>query len=318
MAAPVVVADIGGTHSRFALVDDGAIDPDPDSIVALDNDRYGSLGEALDEYLGQVKARPGRGVFAVAGPIEGERVKLTNRDWAFEVDAFAREHRLGHLAVVNDFVALARALPYLRDDEMTAVGGARRRDMAKVALGPGTGLGVAGLLRLGRRWVAVPSEGGHIEFAAIGPRETALFDLVRRRFGRVQAETLISGPGLANLDWALRTLDGGKGDDRDAAAIVAAAGKDDARAGEAVELLLTFLARFAGDMALAFVAHGGVYLAGGVLGHAAHFLDAARFRAAFEDKAPYAELLSEVAVTVVELGGQPALRGCAAIAADRD
>jgi glucokinase len=317
MAAPVVVADIGGTHCRFAIVRSGGITPEPGSILALDNDRYPSLSGALADYLKRTGAKPRRGVFAVAAPIDGRKVKLTNRDWAFDIDALAAQHGLERLEVVNDFVALARALPYLTDSEVTRFGSAETRDAAKVALGPGTGLGVAGLLRVADRWIAVPSEAGHVEFAAIGPRETALFDLLRKRFGRVQAERVISGPGLANLDWALGQLDGSGGDERPAPAITAAARAGEARAKAAVDLLLTFLARFAGDMALAFVAHGGVYLAGGVLAHLAPFVDVQRFRATFADKAPYQALLGEIAVSLVRLDDQPALRGCAAIAADQ-
>ncbi|HVV92319.1 MAG TPA: glucokinase [Hyphomicrobiales bacterium] len=316
MAAPVIVADIGGTYSRFALVGPDGIEPDPASIIALENERYGSLGDALADYGRRTGAKPGRGVFAVAGPIDGHHVKLTNRDWVFDTDEFARDHGLARLDVVNDFVALARALPYLHDDELTPLGAPPRRDGAKVALGPGTGLGVAGLLHVDGRWIAVPSEAGHVECAAIGPRETALFDVLRKRFGRVQAETVISGPGLSNLDHAIRTLDGQTGVDRDAPAIVAAATAGEARAEEAVALLLGLLARFAGDMALAFLAHGGVYLAGGVLAHLAGFVEAARFRTVFADKAPFDGLLAGIAVNLVRLDGQPALRGCAAIAGD--
>jgi glucokinase len=315
MAAPIIVADIGGTYSRFALVEAGRIAPDPASIAALANDHYASLSDALADYLGGVGTKPGRGVFAVAGPIDGLQVKLTNRDWAFNTEEFARRHGLARLDVVNDFVALARALPYLADDEVTPLGSPKPRAAAKIAVGPGTGLGVAGLLHVDERWIAVPSEAGHVEFAAVSPREIALCDLLRQRFGRVQVERVVSGPGLANLDWALAQLDGG-GEERAAPAITAAAKAGEGRAREAVELLLTFLARFAGDMALAFVAYGGVYLAGGVMAHLAPFLDPVRFREIFADKRPYRPLLSEVAVSLVTLDGQPALRGCAAIAAD--
>jgi glucokinase len=317
MTAPVLVADVGGTYSRFALAAAGTVMPDPGSIVALENDDYAGLSEAVGAYLARTGAKPGRGVFAVAGPIDGRHVRLTNRDWAFDSEDLARAHGLSRLDVVNDFVALARALPYLAEDEFTPLGTPPRRDAAKVALGPGTGLGVAGLLRVEERWIAVATEAGHVELAATTPREAALLDVLRRRFGRAQAERAISGPGLANLDWALGMVDGTGDAGRDAAAIAAAAKAGEARAKEAVELLLTFLARFAGDMALVFLARGGVYLAGGVLAHLAGFVDADRFRAVFADKAPYEAILADIAVGLVRLDDQPALRGCAAIAADR-
>jgi glucokinase len=254
----------------------------------------------------------------VAGPIDGDLVKMTNRDWSFSVDGLARAHGLADLEVVNDFVALARALPFLRQNELTPIGPtALRTDRTKLALGPGTGLGVAGLLRDKGRWIAVPSEAGHMEFAPIGERESAVFAVLRARFGRVSAETAISGTGLSNLDAALRTLSGTAGTDREAAAIVAAANAGEASALEAVHMLLAMLARFAGDMALTFVARGGVYFAGGVLGHIAGFIAPDDFHARFADKAPYGHLLGDIATVMVNVDDQPALRGCAAIAADR-
>ena len=316
-SATVLVADIGGTYSRFGLVDGGEAPMTPRAIRTLVNDSYEDLSAAITAYLADVKAAPGSGAFAVAGPTGGDVVTMTNRAWSFSVSDLARAHGLAHLDVVNDFVALARALPFLRPDELTPIGSAAPRDDAtKLALGPGTGLGVAGLLHVDGRWIAVPSEAGHVEFAAIGAREHAMFEVLRKRFGRVAAETAISGNGLCHLDSALATLDGQPAPDRAAADIVAAAGRGEARALEAIETMLAMLARFAGDMALAFVALGGVYFAGGVLTHIAGFARPDTFRALFTDKDPYAGLLAGIGTVLVNLDDQPALRGCAAIAAD--
>jgi glucokinase len=317
-SAPVLVADIGGTFSRFAVVDDDAVPGEPAACRTLENDRYPDLGAAIAAYLAEADVRPGRAVLAVAGPVDGDRVTLTNRDWSFSAAGLARDHGFSSVEVVNDFAALARALPLLRPDELTPVGAAvPRADRTKLAVGPGTGLGVSALLHHEGRWIAVASEAGHVGFAAVNAREAELFAILRRRLGRIAAETVISGTGLANLDGALAVLNGGEEPLRDPAVIVAAAVGGEARAREAIDLLLAMLARFAGDMALAFLARGGVYFAGGVLAHLAPFIEPDSFRAQFADQNPYGELLADIATVVVAVDDQPALRGCAAIAADR-
>lgn len=318
-SAPVLVADIGGTYSRFAVVDDAPIPSAPAALRKVDNDRYPDLGAAIAAYLADAGVRPGRAVLAVAGPIAGDQVRMTNRDWSFSAAALARQHGLARVEVVNDFVALARALPYLRQDELTPIGeAALQPDRTKLAVGPGTGLGVAGLLHHEGRWIGLPSEAGHMSFAAGDSREAELFAVLQPRIGRIAAETVVSGMGLSHLDGALAMLDGAAGPLREPAAIVAAAERGEIRAREAIDVMLIMLARFASDMALVFLARGGVYFAGGVLAHIAKFVDPGSFRARFTDKdEPHGSVLADIATVLVAVDDQPALRGCAAIAADR-
>jgi glucokinase len=255
-------------------------------------------------------------VIAIAGRIDGPEVKFTNRDWAFETGAFARRHGFAHLSIVNDFQALARALPHFQPDQLRPIGPAMPRTEApKLVLGPGTGLGVAAALRCDGRWLAMPSEGGHIELAATTEREEAVYRAIRRAFGRVSAETVVSGAGLGRLDAALAALEGAAVAERDGAAIADAARQGEPRAREVMALFFDALARFAGDMALTVLATGGVYLYGGVIQKVADLLDPATFRRHFADKAPYGAMLEGVATTLV-LSDTAGLLGCAAIAAE--
>jgi glucokinase len=312
--APTLVADVGGTHSRFGLLKPGTVQAD--AVMIFDNDAYHSLSAVVTAYLADTGAEPDRAVIAIAGPIEGPQVRFTNRDWAFETGAFARKHGFARLSVVNDFQALARALPHFQPDALHPIGPAAPCAGApKVVLGPGTGLGVAAALRCDGRWLAVPGEGGHVELAATTEREEAVYRAIRRELGRVSAEAVVSGPGLGRLDAALAALAGTAHAARDGAAIAEAARNGEPRACEAMALFFAALARFAGDVALTFLATGGVYLYGGVIQKVVDLLDPVAFRRGFADKAPYGALLEGVATTLI-LSETAGLLGCAAIAAE--
>lgn len=313
-SSPVLLADVGGTHSRFGLVSGvGA----PRGVRQLANDLYRDFSSAVHAYLAEAEMQPQEAVIAVACPVEGRRVALTNRDWAFDIDAFAAEHGFARVRVINDFVALAYALPDIPVQDLQPIGPARDlMDATKVVLGPGTGLGVSALLRGEAGWMPVPSEGGHVELAPVTPREFEIFSAVRARYGRVSAEIVISGPGLARLDAAIAEVNGRPHQMRDGAAIAEAARGGDAQARAAIALFWRLLARFAGDMAVTFVARGGVYVAGGVAQKLADFLDPAAFRAEFEAKAPHEALVGAMP-TVLVTSEVPALIGCAALALAR-
>lgn len=311
-----LVADIGGTHSRFGLLAPG--DERPSAVELYENDPYPTLSDALGHYLGSVGAQPSRGVIAIAGPIDGPHVRMTNRDWHFETPELARAHGMSRIEVVNDFAALSRALPLFRDDELDHIGAPAPHDrLTKLVMGPGTGLGMAGLVHLGRRWHGLPSEGGHVELAAVTEREAAIWHVARAAEGRVSAETLLSGPGLTRIDGAIAALDGAAAPPRDAAGIADAARAGEARAREVMAIFFDTLGRFAGDMALAFLARGGVYLYGGVIQKTVDLMDRQRFRAAFEAKAPHQAVLAGIATTLIR-GSAVGLLGCAAIARDED
>ena len=314
MALPdlVLVADVGGTNSRFGLVRAGELAPL--DIQLVDNDQFAGLHQAIAHYIKTTGHVPQRAVLAIAGPIKDGTVHLTNRrGWSFKPEELAKKTGLSRVGVVNDFAALAEALPYL--DELKPIGPGRPRpDATKVVLGPGTGLGVAALVHREGTWIVVPSEAGHVEFADMTEREAAIYAVLRGDFGRVSAELVISGEGLERLDAAIAVLDGHPTGHREGADISEAARKGEVRGKEVMDLFFAALARFAGDMALAFVARGGVYIGGGVLPKTFDLLDIPRFRKNFSAKKPHEALVSEIA-TVLITAKTPALTGCAAIAA---
>ncbi|MET0312764.1 MAG: glucokinase [Hansschlegelia sp.] len=308
----LLVGDIGGTNCRFGLAD--GEDHRPDAMQIEHGDDYPAFEDAVAAYLEGGGARPDRAAFAIAGPVSGRKGRLTNRTkWVFDADALEKRFGFARVDLVNDFVAQAASLPYLDASELAAIGDARPTDATKAALGPGTGLGVAGLMRVGERWIPIPSEGGHIELAATTEREAAILSIVRRSVGRVSAEALNSGIGMPRLHAALAELEGRALDLTETPQIVAAAQEGEPAAVETATLFLTMFARFAGDMALVFGAHGGVYVCGGVVPRLKTLIDPATFRAAFEAKAPHEAMMRQIA-TILVSSDVSGLVGCAAIA----
>lgn len=311
----MLVGDIGGTHGRFGVVADDGVRPD--RVAIEEGDAHASFESAVAAYLEKLGDRPRRAAFAVAGPVDEEgHARITNRkSWLIDPAALTQKFGFETVLVLNDFAAQAASLPHLEPSELTAIGDAAPREATKAALGPGTGLGVAALVReADGGWLPLPSEGGHVELAATDAREAAVFEIVRAEKGRVEAEALLSGPGLVRLHAALARVEG-RADDLEttAAEIVAAASGADGAARATVALFLTMLARFSGDVALTFGATGGVYLCGGVAPRLLGLLDAGAFRAVFEAKAPHERMLRAIATEVVT-SPVAGLVGCAAYA----
>jgi glucokinase len=254
---------------------------------------------------------------AIAGPVAGEVVGPTNLPrWRFRPPDLTSVLGFSRLDVINDFEAVAQALPYLGPTETTLIGGvetgARGGNVA--VLGPGTGLGVGALVRAGTRWAAVPSEGGHAEIGAPVGEWARAHEAIRRDVGRVSGETVLSGPGLERIDGVLRHLSG-HSERLPAAEIGARAlAATDPIAVEAVRLFFDYLARFSGDVALMFAAKGGVFLYGGVVQKLATLMDEERFRTAFEAKSPLEPFLEKISIRLIK-SPAPGLTGCAAVAA---
>lgn len=304
----VLLADIGGTHSRFAL--NGAAGR-PEHVLIIANDSVANLEAAIARYLAESGARPRSAVLAVAAPIDGsEEVALTNRPWRFRRGALAQRFGFSPLRVVNDFEAIAWALSRLADTDARPLGPVMAsRPGVKAVLGPGTGLGVAALVPVDGRLTVMASEGGHVSFGAQTDDEIDVFARLLRVHGPVSAETVLSGPGLARL---MAALDPGT-PHCTPEAVVAAALAGEAAASVAAQMFLRLLGRFAGDIALTFKAFAGVYIAGGVASRLATLIDAQAFRSAFEAHPPYEFLLREVP-TFRMSRSEPGLLGCAALA----
>lgn len=305
---PVLFADIGGTNARFAVLSDAHAELRHFETVQAS--AYRNVDDAIaDAVIDRTAIRPRSLVFAVAAPIGPERTPLTNSHWVVEPRRLIQTFDLDHVLLFNDFEALALALPGLGPDDLMAIGGSLPPgDGTKVVVGPGTGLGAAGLVHAAHTWVPVPGEGGHIDLAPVTDRDIEIWPHVERQGDRVTGETLICGSGILRLYRAVCAADGVAPAFASPAEITAAAEEADARAVETLELFAVHLGRIAGNLALTFLSRGGVYLAGGIAPRIAGVLASGGFRAAFEDKYPHETLMGGIATAIVT-HDRPALAG---------
>lgn len=311
-----VLGDVGGTHTRFAWQDsDGAALHD---IVTLPTAQFESLAAALQHYLQQLgRAAPPWCAIGIANPVTGDRVEMTNGDWSFSISALKRRFGFKRMAVINDFTALALALPDLPRTELRQFGGGEPVKGEPIALiGPGTGLGVSGLLPGARAgaWQPVHGEGGHVTLAAGNPREAQVIEVLRNRFHHVSAEHAVSGQGLEALHAALVHLAG-----TSTARAPLAAPEISRRAlqggdpfcREALELFCSFLGNVSGNLALTLGARGGVYIGGGIVPRLGEAFTRSGFRASFEAKGRFRSYLAPIPVFVIHAAVSPALQGAA-------
>ncbi|MBD0272248.1 MAG: glucokinase [Acetobacteraceae bacterium] len=313
MADPLLIADIGGTNARFALLDEEGGGVGPLHRVKLD--AFAGVAEAIRSFLDTRRSgRTPRGaVLAVAGPVSDNRVRLTNRGWVVDGAEVARALGIGAVRVVNDFAAVSWSLHRLGAGDLYPLGGEGAGEPGEpmAVLGPGTGLGVGAFLPPDR---ALVTEGGHASLAAGCPREAAVIAWLRARFGHVSAERVLSGMGLPNLHAALAAIDGAQAPKRDAASITAAGLSGEcALCREALCMFCALLGAVAGDLALLYGARGGVFVAGGIAPRFPRFIAESGFRARFEEKGRFGEWLRPVPAFVVMRPDAPML-GLAALA----
>lgn len=303
---PWLVADIGGTNARFGLVT--SPDARPSNVAVLAGADHPTLPEAVAAYLAEHAGgvRPGAACLALAGPIEGDRYRLTNSSWAGSV----RELGVPFAALLNDFEALAVSLPHLDADDLVSLGGPPPGEGVKAVLGPGTGLGVGGLVPSHEGWTPVPGEGGHVTVPVVEPREFEIVRALRSQgLPHVVAEHVLSGPGLVRLHRALAEVNGVTAPELTASQIAARA--DDPLCAETVEVFCAMLGSFAGNVALTLGARGGVYLGGGVLPRIVDRVRTSDFRTRFTDNPDMSHYLAAIG-TVLIVASQPALTGAAA------
>jgi glucokinase len=297
--ARAVVADIGGTNARFAVADLETLELS--EIRHFLCSEHPTLACAASTYLQGLKEPPCHAALAVAAPVVGEEISLTNSPWSFTRAELCRATGLEGALVLNDFEALALSLPHLSSSELHQVGGGEPAPRAaKLVLGPGTGIGVAGLVRAGTEWVAVPSEGGHMSLAAHTARECKLAERLRSGRRHLSVERALSGPGLADLYGAVAALHGEVHEPLAPNEVLArgVAGGDKI-AMEALGQFVAWLGRFAGDAALLFGARGGVYLGGGIVPKMIDALSTGIFLSAFQDKGRMRNYLAPIPVYVI-------------------
>jgi len=303
-----LIADIGGTLTRCALIDENGRQIAPESF---ENRGFGGVPEVLQHYLKRrrMSDRPRAAALAIAGPITGDRVAMTNLPWAFSQAELAETLELERLVVINDFAAVAWSLPLLESRDLHKVGGGIPVPQQPLAaLGPGSGLGVAVLLPVGDNWAVLAGEGGNASAAPVTPMEVAVVDALRDESGYCAIETLISGPGLARIHAALARRSGQENPGLTPAAISAAAARGNALALEAQSMFFSLLGGLAGDIALTAGARGGVYIAGGIIPRLLKVFAVSPFRERFEAKGRYRRYLAEIPTYVIT-ADTPALIG---------
>ena len=314
---PRLLADIGATHARFAL----QTAPDVfQAVRVLECEHFDGIVPLLRHYLADhAELTLHHAAFAVANPVNGDQVRMTNRAWEFSTEAVRRQLGLSTLLVVNDFTALAMAIPVLQPHDLLQVGDGKPAAGSVIGvLGPGTGLGVSGLIPTADGFVTLGSEGGHVNFAPSDEREFAILQYAWREWQHVSNERLISGPGMELMYLALAQRNGQPGAKPDAkprtAAQIVAGALDDADplCLEVLEVFCGMLGGAAANLAVTLGAFGGIYIGGGIVPRMREYFARSPFRARFEAKGRFSSYLSSIPTYVITTPN-PAFYGVATI-----
>ena len=294
-----LLGDIGGTSARFAVLTGDTLGP----IDHLAVSEYGSIIDAIDGYLGsrQDSHHIGAAVLGVAAPVESARSTLINSQWVIDAAELRTAFGFQSINLINDFEAIAYALPYLSSHDVKPLAEGKPSPGGSMAvLGPGTGLGMAGVARRGGGTTIIATEGGHATLPGTTSREDAVIAHLRRKFGHASAERALSGPGLENLHSAIAAIDGIAVSSRTAAEITQQAlDRSCPICVAAVDMFCAMLGTVAGDLALMFRARSGVYIAGGIAPRLVDLLAQSEFRARFVAKGRFQPYLESVPTAVI-------------------
>jgi glucokinase len=298
-----LLADIGAKYARFATERQIGVF---EQRLALRSADYPDFLAALQAYLGQLPAAEDRqtirhGAVAIANPVVGDAVRMTNYPWEFSIEATRKAVGFDTLLVVNDFTALAMGLPYLAPHELRQVGGGKPRERSVIGLvGAGTGLGVSGLVPADDGWVSLASEGGHVGFAPHSASEVYVLEYAWRQYPHVSAERLMSGPGLELLHRALTARAGRAPMALTAPEIARRALADEcAVCRETIDMFCEMLGSIAANVAVTLGAYGGIYIGGAIVPRLGEFFERSGFRARFESKGRLSGLLAAIPTYVV-------------------
>jgi len=294
-----LLGDIGGTNARFAVLTGDTLSP----IDHLPVSEHRSMIDAIHGFLRsrQDRNRIGAAVLGVAAPVEGGRSVLINSQWVVDADQLRGAFGFKSICLINDFEAIAYALPYLSGHDVKPLAeGKPQLGESMAVIGPGTGLGMAGVVRRGDRMTIIPTEGGHATLPGTTPREDAVIAHLRQKFGHVSAERVLSGPGLENLHSAIAAVDGVAVSSETAAEIVRQAVDVSCPVSvAAVDMFCAMLGTVAGDLALMFRARAGVYIAGGIAPRIAALLARSEFLARFRAKGRFEPYLESIPTAVI-------------------
>ena len=309
---PRLLADIGATHARFGLETAPGVLA---RVAVLRCDDYGGIVPLLHAYLGQqATPRIHHAAFALANPISGDLIRMTNRDWQFSTDEVRRALGLSTLLIVNDFTALAMALPGFQPADLLQVGGGAPQTHAVAGvLGPGTGLGVSGVIPTIDGFVTLGSEGGHVNFAPSDEREFAILQFAWREWQHVSNERLISGPGIELMYRALAQRNGIDAAPRSTADIMRGAlDQADPLSIEVLETFAGMLGSAAANLAVTLGAFGGIFIGGGIVPRMGEWFAGSPFRARFEAKGRFKDYIAQIPTYVI-MTPNPALYGVSRI-----
>ena len=319
-----LIADIGGTNARFALAPLRAMkagkltltEADLIAPQALDGRQYPTIYEAINAYLvgpAAAYARPQHSVMAIACPTDDDQITMTNHSWAFKVSELRLALGLQTLKFINDFNAMANSIPQLDASGLVKVGGGEAISGLPVAVtGPGTGLGLAGLIFTDTGPVTLPTEGGHSHFAPTNALEVQILQFLLTKYERVSNERLISGMGLENIYQALSHLAGSEQQLPAAEISARALAGTDPLCADALAQFCAILGNYAGDVALALGARGGLYISGGIIPRFIDYFQNSQFRTRFEAKGRLTDYLQAMPTYVIT-AQQPGLLGAAAV-----
>lgn len=301
---PFIVADIGGTNARFALAT-GKLGEQfvIERIVVLKGKDYAQFEDAFAAYIDTLDGVEVQAAcVAIAGPIDGDQVSMTNLSWSFSQEAVRKRFGLKAFAAINDYTAVAVATSRLQENDLlNIVPGTRRPTANKAALGPGTGLGVGGLAYVSaNQWLAIPSEGGHVTMGPATEFEAQVISAAIKKHGYVSAETCISGPGLVNLYQAVADVNGKPSEVFEPKDVTAhALNNTDELCREALSVFCALLGTVSSNLALTYGAKGGVYITGGIIPRLVDFLKASEFEARFRNKGVMSHYVEDIPVDLV-------------------
>jgi glucokinase len=307
-----LLADIGATQARFTLETAPGVF---ESVAVFSCDDYAGINPLVHAYLDRhADTRVLHAAFAIANPIDGDQVRMTNRDWSFSIEAVRREFGLSTLLMVNGFTALAMSLPALKAGDVMQVGGGTPAQQAVLGvLGPGTGLGVSGMIPTADGFVTLGSEGGHVNFAPSDDREFAILQYAWNEWKHVSTERLISGPGMELIYKALALRNGAQAPSRTSRQIMRAALEErDALCTETLECFCAMLGTFAANVAVTLGAVGGIYIGGGIVPQMGEWFKSSPFRARFEEKGRFSPYVAQIPTYVITTPN-PAFLGVSAI-----
>lgn len=310
-----LVADIGGTNSRFAIIENCV--SKPTRVIVFSNDNYADFEQLISEAVSDVELEFSRVVIAVAGPLKGQDATLTNRDWLISPERLKPIVNCTDIRIINDFAALAAALPFLPADGLeTIANSGNERPGHRLVVGAGTGLGVGFLIQTGAIWTVAPGEGGHVSLPAQTSREFEILTELNEGMSRVSAERALSGPGLVKLYNSICRLNGCKLQVSHPTEVIQAAHNLDPAAQESVTTFVRLLGRVTGDHALALIPRGGVYLGGGVTPRLLELTGSGLFMDEFFNKGRVSGAISDIPIHIIR-EEFPGLIGAGAFALNR-